>query len=592
MRVALWPLSLSRRIVASVALGLGLILLMFGLVSLWTVGEATQTAYGERVAFAQALATRVDDVLRYSEQALGTEADQLGLEPGQPLDQEQQRQLASFRLRFESFVVVSVSDVDGANTWTEPPSAAAEFGSPLQQESVRLVASTGRAQIAEVTSPSDPRRPLACIAVPVRDSNGQLFAVVMADLDPTHPSLGILPSKDPKNSVSAEFLSGDAAADSPYTAEHRVLLANLIRTRTAGYRIHYPGPGDKFPTHVVAYAPVSELPSWGITVEQPQDVALAMPRQLELRLALSGILALLLGATVAWLDVRRVVGPLKRLTATAEHFAAGQLDEPVRLDHRLDRSDELDVLAHAFETMRQQLRASLAEVAAWNRAEAALEERERIAHEMHDGLGQVLGYVNTKTLAVARLLDVGKVEEARTQVGQLEAVAKEVSSDVREAILGLRTTLGPDQDFLTALREYLEGYERQSGIEVKLEVDVPEGRLGPQFAAEIQFLRIAQEALTNVRKHAQARHAVVRLLAMPGELCLVVEDDGQGFDPAHQTPEGWPRFGLKTMRERAIAAGGSLRVESRVGGGTRVVACVPQEQQEVLDESASSSARR
>jgi signal transduction histidine kinase len=583
---------------------------------------------------------------------------------------------------------------------------------------------------------------LACIAVPMHDPSGRLVGVLMAELDSDHPSLGILPSADPSSGIRAQFLSGNSSADTVYTTEHRTLLADLIQTQSAGYRIHETAPGARIPSHVVAYAPVTELPSWGITVEQPQDLVLAMPRRLELRLALSGLAALLLAAAVAWLDVRRVVGPLKRLTVAAERFADGQLDEPASLGRTPDRSDELGVLARAFESMRQQLRASLAEVAEWNRSallepdrvialvvvkardlfgaevaglgligerggtvvwhlvdgagahrrvqfppgdgpfapvmelalpvvishpngptgeapiswppepdlrsalavplqsqgrtlgvlmvgsrsprafgkdqlallsrlaaqaavalenarlyrqtqsEAALEERERIAREMHDGLGQVLGYVNTKTLAVARLLDVGRVDEARAQVAQLEAVAKEVYADVREAILGLRTTLGPEHDFLTALREYLEGYERQSGIEVQLEVLAPEGRLALPFAAEIQLLRIAQEALTNVRKHAQASRAVVRLEPASGELQLAIEDDGRGFDPAHQTPEGWPRFGLQTMQERAKAIGGRLRVERRASGGTRVVVWVPQEAQEGTYESASSLAGR
>jgi signal transduction histidine kinase len=226
-------------------------------------------------------------------------------------------------------------------------------------------------------------------------------------------------------------------------------------------------------------------------------------------------------------------------------------------------------------------------------SQAAVEERERIAHEMHDGVGQVLGYVNTKTLAMARLLEVGKVEEARVQVAQLEAATKELYADVREAILGLRTSLGPEQGFLTALRQYGEGYERQSGIKVELVVEPPEGTFALPFAAEIQLLRIVQEALANVRKHAQASRVVVKLFSTSGELLLTMEDDGRGFDPEHQPPGGWPRFGLQTMQERAKAIGGHLQVESRHGGGTRVAVWVPREhQEEAFDEVDASLAGR
>ncbi|MBI2942016.1 MAG: GAF domain-containing protein [Chloroflexi bacterium] len=217
---------------------------------------------------------------------------------------------------------------------------------------------------------------------------------------------------------------------------------------------------------------------------------------------------------------------------------------------------------------------------------AVLEERERIAREMHDGLGQVLGYVNTKTLAVARLLDVGKVDEARAQVAQLETAAKAVYADVREAILGLRTTLGPERGFLTALREYLEGFEQQSGIPVELQVPETATEPRPPFAAELQLLRIVQEALANVRKHAQASRAVVRFTPTAAALWLVIEDDGQGFDPARLTPEGRPRFGLQTMRERAEAIGGTFAVESEASAGTRVVIAIPQEQPGEVSDAA------
>jgi signal transduction histidine kinase len=140
--------------------------------------------------------------------------------------------------------------------------------------------------------------------------------------------------------------------------------------RVSGYRIHDPPPmqsadGEvlQISSHIVAYAPVSLLPAWGVVVEQPEDVVLAAPRQLETRLGLAGIAVLLLAGAVAWFDVRRVVRPLQRLTTVARRFAAGDLEEPISLE----RADELGVLAHAFEIMRQRLRTSLAEVSEWNR---------------------------------------------------------------------------------------------------------------------------------------------------------------------------------------------------------------------------------
>jgi len=209
---------------------------------------------------------------------------------------------------------------------------------------------------------------------------------------------------------------------------------------------------------------------------------------------------------------------------------------------------------------------------------AIAEERERIAREMHDSLAQVLGYVNTKTQAVQELLRQGQTERASAQVGQLGEAARAAYADVREGILALRTTLGPERGLLEALQEYLHLWREQSGIEAELGVQ-PVGaslhRLPP--AAELQLLRIVQEALANVRKHAGARHAVVRISVEPGAVETVISDDGAGFDQAraHLADDRSPRFGLSTMRERAESAGGTLEIVSMPGQGTRIAVRIP-----------------
>jgi signal transduction histidine kinase len=344
-------------------------------------------------------------------------------------------------------------------------------------------------------------------------------------------------------------------------------MADLIASRSSCYRIHEESPGAPYSRHVVAYAPVSRLPVWGVAVEQPIDQVLAMPRQLERRLATTGVASLALILALAWVDVRRVVRPLRQLTEATGRIAQGQLGEPLCVD----RGDELGALARAFEAMRLQLQALLAKV----HNLAILEERERIAREMHDGLGQVLGSVNTKTLAASRLLELGKVDEARTQLAQLEAAAKDVYADVREAVLGLHTTLNPERDFLAALHEYVDGFERQSGIHVSLDVSDWPARSPLPLAAEIQLVRIVQEALANVRKHAHAQHARVRLAVRAQTVELAIADDGRGFDPTRLDREGGPRFGLQTMRERSEGIGGTFAIGSCQEQGTCVMISIP-----------------
>ena len=201
------------------------------------------------------------------------------------------------------------------------------------------------------------------------------------------------------------------------------------------------------------------------------------------------------------------------------------------------------------------------------RSLAVAEERVRIAREMHDGMAQVLAYVNTKAQAVKEYLARGKTEKAGNQLEQLAGAAREVYTDIREGILALRTELGPERPLAEALREFMRRWQEQSGIQGELEVH-EDLRLPP--TVELQLLRIIQEALSNIRKHSGAERARVELTVLHGKLWGLVQDDGAGFDPVSLQRGAFPRFGLAIMRERAESVGGTLELESEPGQGTRV----------------------
>ncbi len=204
-----------------------------------------------------------------------------------------------------------------------------------------------------------------------------------------------------------------------------------------------------------------------------------------------------------------------------------------------------------------------------------IEERNRLARELHDGLAQVLAYVGTKSEAAVTLLDAGRPSEARAQLLELGEAARSVYVDVREAILGLSSPLEPGQGVVPAIREYAARYAEAAKLptEVVAAVDAEATRLAP--AAEAQALRILQEALTNVRKHAAAHRVVVEARRDGEELLLEVRDDGRGFDPAAPRTSDWPQFGISTMRERAASVGGKLEIVARPGAGTTVRVRLP-----------------
>jgi signal transduction histidine kinase len=217
---------------------------------------------------------------------------------------------------------------------------------------------------------------------------------------------------------------------------------------------------------------------------------------------------------------------------------------------------------------------------------AVAEERDRLAREMHDGLAQVLAYLLVRLDTIEGLVERGRTAEAIREVQRLRASGEEAYADVREAIAGLRTRPEAGAAGLAAaLREYGAQFADRTGVDVSFDarsLDADGGALSP--AAELQLMRIAQEALTNVRKHARAAHVAVGFWRDATAWHLTVRDDGTGFDPEAPAPnlaasndpgKRTAHFGLPIMRERAQSLGGTLAVDSRTGVGTTVHATVP-----------------
>lgn len=203
---------------------------------------------------------------------------------------------------------------------------------------------------------------------------------------------------------------------------------------------------------------------------------------------------------------------------------------------------------------------------------AVARERLRISHEMHDGLAQILGYVNTKVQAAEMYLKRDKAEEASVQLRELANAARQAYGDVRESIIGLRTLPGPRQPLGDVLQEYLTRWQEMSGVPTSLKI---EGDIRLMPSAELQLVRIVQEALTNVRKHAKASHASVELRRRNGTVLVTITDDGVGYDASAPKRSEMPQFGLATMRERAESIGGTLMIESKPGAGSTVRCEVP-----------------
>ena len=205
---------------------------------------------------------------------------------------------------------------------------------------------------------------------------------------------------------------------------------------------------------------------------------------------------------------------------------------------------------------------------------AVLEERDRLARELHDNLSQTLGYLKVKTCMTEDLLTAGRVEKARESLQQLKKVSDLLYTDVREEIFNLRADFRSQQGFFVTLQKYLSTYRTHYGLHVDLVIenecwlDIPE-------LVSCQLLRIIQEALSNVRKHAQARKVLISCSRVEDQVLVEIEDDGQGFNLENLTEKVQDSYGLQIMQERAESIGGRIGLDSRVGRGTRVEVYCP-----------------
>jgi two-component system nitrate/nitrite sensor histidine kinase NarX len=155
----------------------------------------------------------------------------------------------------------------------------------------------------------------------------------------------------------------------------------------------------------------------------------------------------------------------------------------------------------------------------------------------------------------------------------MRAVTDDLYQDVRESISELRTRVS-ERGLPATVREYLDEYEDRHGITVSLQGE--DAARGLPALTAFQLLRIIQEALANVRKHASARNAWITFGKPDGDrLELVVGDDGKGFDPQAVRDPSRKSFGLASMRERVESLGGQLTLESQPGQGTRVMVAIP-----------------
>jgi len=228
---------------------------------------------------------------------------------------------------------------------------------------------------------------------------------------------------------------------------------------------------------------------------------------------------------------------------------------------------------HMLESLGQHLGVAIENLrlASSDRELAIAEERNLLAQELHDSIAQALAFLNLQTQMLRKALTEPDPAETMRILDEIQAGVQESYADVRELLVHFRTRLA-EGDVEHGIRTLLARLEHQTEMRTEFRASGAAVPLAPDD--QLQVMHILQEAVSNVRKHAQATRVEVELKRGP-DYAFTVRDDGSGFDPTRAQHDAAGHVGLRIMRERAARIGGTVTVQSRPGEGTAVVLHIP-----------------
>ncbi|MBE2272586.1 MAG: sensor histidine kinase [Anaerolinea sp.] len=320
----------------------------------------------------------------------------------------------------------------------------------------------------------------------------------------------------------------------------------------------------------IAWWVSSQLGGWLSYLLSEERVAQAMSvgmRSVVIITIFSALAGLGIGSFLTWFLTR----PILDMTYVARHVRDGNLS--VRAP--VWANDEIGELGRAFNDMIASLDTSHRELEYSNEMRAQLlhkvvsaqeDERQRISRELHDETGQAL----TSLLVQLKILEhCETLEDVQAQVAGIRQLTQRTLYEVRRLAADLRPAALDDLGLISALESYIDSYASKSGLAVDFQPHNMDGWRLP-LDMEIVLYRVIQESLTNILRHARAARVSVFIERSDKHINLSVVDDGCGFDLARVLASKERGLGLLGIQERIELLGGTLRLESQPGQGTRV----------------------
>jgi signal transduction histidine kinase len=599
-------LGLQRRIMLLVTVGLAIMFAVGGFLGSSAIDEATQLVFRERLATAHSTVAMVErdfDRLADDVSLVAGVPGAVSLRGPQALAEAVQTHVGA-QDRYPFFSVVGISVLDEAGRSIGESGAA---GRRLEDEQRSALPATGSLAIDRATWSTASETPFVDVTVQVSAPMAPNVVGVVArtisvnsedSFDPaTHANgraaQGSDEGSEPLDAYNLEIVDADGTTalsvgqGSPpgEPTSHLSAIEPLLRSRTATALLDE-GADDP---HVMAGVPILNSPLY-LILEQPVDVALALPNQLRERLLVL-IVAGFLGAwAVAWVTTRRVVKPTEELTSAASRMAQGDLTQPIDVA----AYDEVASLAETLELMRLRLldaqeqlvdvnqdlerriegRTARLEYVLRKTISAQEDERHALARELHDETAQTLAAL---TMALDRARDemAGGHDSGLERISEAKSIAARLLTETRRLIMGLRPSVLDDLGLGPAIAWYAETLMTERDLQIEVRVDATADRL-PRHV-EVTLFRIAQEALNNVAKHSAASQAQVGWTLIDDQVELIIEDDGVGFDVGAAVAQaaGSGGVGLAGMQERVALLGGSMTITSHAGRGTIINVHVP-----------------
>lgn len=457
-------------------------------------------------------------------------------------------------------------------------------------ESVRRALSSQTFAISEYSVARIDGHPVLFTSLPVFDHLGEIRATVTATLD-LEWLAGIVARRALPLGGTLTFVDreGTVVARQPDALDWLgISLADRPGYEPLAARRDY-GEGIDVDGHeaLMAIATVGEVPAPAeikaiVAVPKAPIIHAAIAGLTRNLAALGTIAALALAAALAYAEFA-ITRPLRALGTATRRIAGGDfttragIDRGAALVRELAQSfntmaDELQRWQARHEASNTDLRLSAAHLRELSRRLIDAEEAERrnLSRELHDGIGQNLAVANMALTVLRSSLPATIADGIHTRIADTQKLLEQTGAQVRDVLADLRPPALDDYGLAAALRLHAESATVRYGVRVEYNGMTDMTRLPP--TTETALFRVAQEAIHNAARHADAQRVTVTLERHDAEGApnmLIIADDGRGFDVAH-LPAGRSGLGLATMRERAEAVGAAFALHSAPGRGTRI----------------------